>query len=590
LNEQVELTYEITGLSLLLEGALSDRYVQVGQTQQLRRRATIGVPVTITPPADATDMVAEVILEVTTTRGEKLVAGPPPLLAILPRDKTYNVASITNKSVSLGGGIATQVISAGVSALWGHQTYFLVEDQDTVAVQLAPDPNRPTTTRFGWQIRPVLGQKTVQGGMRMLYAQLAFPILNDVKNFGTVHVVTQWRKLNRKKNTLEAAAVHTVPIPHEFSIPSFDQAPHLGTLRLEDNGDGTLTVQVESDGFAPGTFVRIGSAAILPGAPNALFDSTSIRFTASAALLATHGAQVVDRSGAASEIIDRLLRGTTDKCLTIGSASAKAQNASTALVTVSVNISSASNCAVGVDNSQLVALIGNRVFGYRDSPMQATSPNLTFLAPLDLVRGSPKVAVKRVFFGEPFRNEANITLEAPAAIDKALVVAQSDTDVKLVLTGSGLARIKAVVPDQGKVKFDNQTEIGAVVTIQRDDLKNVKQIVFVSPAGELLMVSAPDLSGGSPQLQPHAAIKAGAATSITVTGSGLADFDHVECHGQRLRAMLAKDSVVIELPAALVKAGTLDLIFFFKKADKITYTISVFDTKVDLPQQAPAAK
>ena len=591
LNQQVELTYQITGLALLLEGALNDRYMRVGGTQLLRRRATIGVPVTITPPDDATDMVAEVILEVTTSH-DAILKEPPALMAILPRDKTYNVASITNKSVSLGGGVVTQVISAGVSGLWGHQTYFLVEDQDTVAIQLAADPDRSTTTRFGWQIRPVLGQKTVQAGMRMLFAQLAFPLLNNATTFGTVHVITQWRKLNRKKNTLEAP-IHSAPVPGEFAIPRFDQTPQFGSPGLEDNGDGTLTVQVESDGFAPGTFVRIGSGAIQPGAANALFDSTGIRFTASAALLATHGAFIVDRSGAASEIIDPMVRKSTGKCLTIKSAEAKAVNASTALVTVDVAIDSqAAGCDVGVSQDQLVALVGNRVFGYRDAPMQSVTPNLTFLAPLDLVRGSPKVEVKRVFFGDPFRNDATITFPAPAAIDKALVVSQSDDEVKLALTGSGLAGLKSVVPPSDQVKFDTATDIGAVVSIQRGGLKNVKQIVFESPAGELLMVAAPDLSGGGPQLQPHTAIKAGAAASITVTGSGLADFDHVECQGKKLSAVLANDrkSVTIDVPSALMKAGTLDLVFFFKKAEKITYTVTLFDTKVDLPQQPAPAK
>jgi hypothetical protein len=199
------------------------------------------------------------------------------------------------------------------------------------------------------------------------------------------------------------------------------------------------------------------------------------------------------------------------------------------------------------------------------------------------------------FASSDFRADHVIDFKAPAAIDKALVVAQSDSDVKIALTGSGLAGLTPVVPPAGDVTTSSASETGLVVTIKRPALKNVKQIVFQSPAGDLLLVAAPDLSGGGPKLTPHTPIKAGAKIKLIVTGSGLDDLDHVQDEAGNKITVLAfdKKSITLDLPAAELKPGTLSLVFSFKKADDITYPIEVFDSKVDLPKTpapAPAGK
>jgi hypothetical protein len=47
----------------------------------------------------------------------------PAVTALLPREKTYNVASIKDHSVSVGGGMMAQIIGVSGSFLWGHKTY-----------------------------------------------------------------------------------------------------------------------------------------------------------------------------------------------------------------------------------------------------------------------------------------------------------------------------------------------------------------------------------------------------------------------------------------------------------------------------------
>ena len=109
----------------------------------LKRHTTVGFPITITTPdgEDYENAVAEVEVTVANERGALDPAAPPSLTTILPREKTYNVASITDKSFGIGaGGVIAGILSVGGSFFWGHRTYYLVKQQDTVALQKLPRP------------------------------------------------------------------------------------------------------------------------------------------------------------------------------------------------------------------------------------------------------------------------------------------------------------------------------------------------------------------------------------------------------------------------------------------------------------------
>jgi len=416
LNEQLELTYEITGYELLLEGALSDHYARVlrpdgSVEQQVRPRATIGIPITISPGKEDTEAVAEVTLEV--------IADPqsheaPIVTAILPRDKTYNVASITDKSVSIGGAVATQVISLGVSALWGHKSYFVVQDQDTVALQFPGSDVR--VTRFGWQIRPVLGQKVVTSGMRNCFVQLAFADRQNVPVYGQVKVTTVWKKYDTKRGIVLGEIAGTrVESVQRFDIPRFQLNPVVGPVSYEDNADGTVTVAVGSVGgaFLDGTFAKVGGLAFVPGTNGTVQDPSGIRFALPAILLATHNGYMVDRSGEATEIVDPPVLGLkVAECLQIGAITTSPAGAGLTKVTIPVTITGTATCKPGGDVTEgkdLVAVVGNQVFGLRNLPFfSATKDAISFLAPTGLLQNSRHVTVKRLLWGKAFENGTNL--------------------------------------------------------------------------------------------------------------------------------------------------------------------------------------
>ena len=143
LNEQMQLTSEIMGLRLLLGGSLSDQFFE--GTRVLKRHATLGFPITIAPDMGKETENAAAEVEITVLNGpgptrlrRDDVIRPPAVTTLLPREKTYNVASIRDKSVSLGAGVVAGMITGGANFFWNHKTYYLIKDQDTVALQKEP--------------------------------------------------------------------------------------------------------------------------------------------------------------------------------------------------------------------------------------------------------------------------------------------------------------------------------------------------------------------------------------------------------------------------------------------------------------------
>jgi hypothetical protein len=594
LNEQLELTYEITGYQLLLEGALSDHYSRVmgpdgSVEQRVRPRATIGVPITISPRREDTDAVAEVTLEVS---ADPQSHEAPIVTAILPRDKTYNVASITDKSVSIGGAVATQVISLGATALWGHKSYFVVQDQDTVALQFPGSGER--VTRFGWQIRPVLGQKVVTSGMRNCFVQLAFADRQNVPVYGQVRVTTVWKKYDTKRGIVLGEIPGTrMESVQTFDIPRFQLNPVLGPVSYEDNADGTVTVAVESIGgaFLDGTFAKVGGFAFVPGAIGTVQDPSGIRFALPTILLATHNGYMVDRSGETTEIVDPPVQTLKlRECLQIGTMATNPAGAGLTKLTIPVTIANNARCRPGgevTEEKDLVAVVGNQVFGLRNLPFfSASGGSISFLVPTGLLQNSRHVAVKRLLWGKGFEEGKNLdesTFHVTPLVGQATVVLQDDKQLKIALTGTGLMGLTKLLP--ATVTFDPQSDSGAILNVAKADLKGLKQIVLTDAVGELFLVTIPaEPDPTPPQLDP--VTKGQQSIAIHSFGPDLHTLSDVQFADKSIGFTVAADgkSVTVDLKTVTGISGTKTLTFVFSGGKKIQIAIQVVDSAVKIAQ------
>jgi len=190
LSDQVNLSYQIFNLRLVLERALSDRLWQDGNT---RLQAVLGFNVTIDPPRTANDAVA--VVEIKITDPQQKIS----LVSVLPQEKTYNSAALSTKSHAFGGAAVIKAFQVGYSARKRGQIFYLYRDADTIAYErMTGDPSKLI---FGWMFRPVLGRRSVSPGLRQLFAILALPQADDDAAKIKSEVRTYWKKYDHDTQT-----------------------------------------------------------------------------------------------------------------------------------------------------------------------------------------------------------------------------------------------------------------------------------------------------------------------------------------------------------------------------------------------------
>lgn len=98
LSDQVNLTYQIFNLRMVLERSLSDRVLSNGKP---RRQAVLGFNITIDPPHTAKDAVA--VVEITLNIEGSCQTDGLSRVSLMPQEKTYNAAALSTKSNAFGG-------------------------------------------------------------------------------------------------------------------------------------------------------------------------------------------------------------------------------------------------------------------------------------------------------------------------------------------------------------------------------------------------------------------------------------------------------------------------------------------------------
>ncbi len=199
LNEQVDLTYEVINIQMLLDRSLSDRLLTPGLKPRLQ--SVIGLNVTIDPPRDAenAEAVVEITLRCKVAAECKTDAGEPSLVAAMPQEHTYNSVALNSKSNAFGGSAVIKLVTVGYSERHRGQTYYMFRDNDTISFQKQSAPGSGGIT-FGWAFRPVLGRKSVSPGTRQLFAVVSLPKDDEPQSDATktehfsVDVKAYWRK------------------------------------------------------------------------------------------------------------------------------------------------------------------------------------------------------------------------------------------------------------------------------------------------------------------------------------------------------------------------------------------------------------
>lgn len=460
----MQLTAEINGLRLMLAGDLSGHFRRSVPTTKFK--TTLGFPITISPDPQYKDKVAVVEVEVERSRpGGTTVADEPPLItALLPREKTYNVAAITDSSVSVGAGVATQILGVSGSWLRGHKTYYLVQDQDTVATTF--QPTTPGRIGFVWEFRPVLGQHYVRSGLKQTFVQLAFDAPPDAGEgeIGKVYVRTYWRDYDRKRGihkNIVPGSLHLAMQP--FDIPRYDLAKKLSAFTgsdLEDIGDGQVLIRLKGR-YLPGTYVRIGSK-IINGLPELLHEHQSLRFVAPIGMLATKPVYLVAHDGTE---VPLLLRGcgtndeettATDEKTTVtyvpnGNPTITSKDTNSE---VKIKFQKKTVTSTGTQYAPpekkidgLVMVLAGRVFGF--SELKRNGDELSVVIPTADLVANPELSLQKLFPARGCRPEPVDVGDyiPPSQTERLVVLEHTPSWTKFLLLGKGLDTMTVLSPN-----------------------------------------------------------------------------------------------------------------------------------------------
>jgi hypothetical protein len=298
LSDQVDLTYQIFNLRMLLERSVTDRL----KDGSPRRQAVVSFNISLDPPANARDAAAYVELTLCTDQG------PISLVASMPQEKTYNATSLSSSSTAFGGSAVAKIISVGYNQRKRSQTFFLYRDSDTLALERHSVGNSVT---FGWVFRPVLGRRSVSPGMRQMFAVIALPetdLLGDGKTeaAGSPHVKvrakTYWLHYDRNTATTvthpgfwdwsakKLPGSESLELPDIQPLPtdSIETAlnPRIESVQVFQTTNGNTVLQIGGRNFFTGTTVTIGDKTFA-GPQDGLFikSSQTILLTASADVL-----------------------------------------------------------------------------------------------------------------------------------------------------------------------------------------------------------------------------------------------------------------------------------------------------------------
>lgn len=616
LNEQMQLTYEIANLSMLLDGPLSDRILTnrlsgPDEFRDVKPRITLGFPITLTPDKRHKDAVAVVEVEIEKTSdvtaslvddgagGKKMSGGEPPAVtALLPREKTYNVASITEKNLSLSGGVVTQVVGVSGSFLRGNRTYYLVKDQDTLALTFRPDgePGARQKVGFLWQFRPVLGQEYVRSGLKQTFVQIAFPSNLSAASFGNVTVRTYWRKYDRKKGVAKEVkpdslneSITNLPIANY----TLDIKPKFNNASLEDLGNGQMLVNLFGR-FLTGTYVRLGSQFLRAGSPATNFEYFRIQFVAPISDLATKRVALVARDGTETPL--EIEHRVPDPAGGMKPPIPMKPPVIDSEVTVSTvdEVNSRVTVKLGDERSvtdlpPLVMVIGGRVYGYSDAPLERDKDTLSAVVPTAWVVAHPDVTVKPLFAPRGFESTKKIIDDNPSGRTESLLLFQQEADkAKFILYGPRLDKLNVLYPT-GVTPKPVETGAGGkkiyIVELSRDQLKTYKQLVMYRANERPFVLPMPAIEFKEPAKPKTAGRVTVKDDMASIQADGLKDLVRVTFEGRDVPFRISSDGKEIKLRGlsalGITKtAGVRTLVLIYRDSVS-TVSLEVVDTKVE---------
>jgi hypothetical protein len=574
LSEQVNLTYEIYNLRLLLERAQTDRLYG----NQPRLQAVLGFEISLDPPKRFQNSAAVVEVTVTPKDGSE----SPSLVALMPREKTYNAATLDKRSNAFTGAVLAKIIQVGFTEKHSGTTYFLYKDSDTFAFDRQQRPvegkGTPQGITFGWQFRPVFDRASVAPGLRQVFAVIAMPSGVTEKPNVEIRVRSYWTRFYAGKAEVTSASEEKRSSDSDcYNFPVFssdganeDLAAKVESATWHAVGSEGVLIDVSGFNFYSGTTALFGNSVLSSPATGLLLKSDQRLqiLTTSKALAASDGV-INGRYGLPSPIRDN--RGGQPVC----KAGCGAEIAHVHFKldpersNGSVDIDVTTPCVAGrgqdlhspdFSGKKPLVAIGDYIVteGILQQPITLTVDELnkqcepviprktrntdgirlTIQSPKTLLTKEQPVVFKIPFLGPQYRSEA--FLYPGLRVDKIVRVSDGDP-IFLDILGADFNDNVEVLADQNyKVDNTNLKRFGSTVLrlqAPKTRMSSVKELIVYREGEEPIVATVGPNAPGPPK--PSFASKevkatAGAIQSVVFSGEGLTAVSSVQFDGAKL--------------------------------------------------------
>jgi hypothetical protein len=478
LTDQVNLTYQILNLRMVLERSLSDRLIK----GEARLQAVLGFNVSIDPPRDAENSAAVVEVTIKTVGGE-----PVSLVSLMPQEKTYNSVAINSKSNAFGGSAVAGMFTVGYSERRREQLVYLYRDNDTLSFERMITKDKALT--FGWQFRPVLGRKSVSSGMRQMFAVVSLPVPDAWRQKGEqpviVSVRTYWRKYyGDTLTTSDRKQIGAWPYVRRVATLGLSEAvPNATEGRRVDNlGEETVSVFKTAE-YQDGLEPRIRSVnwsriddklALISVQGDNFFSGTNVAMGGTAT-----ASGVVIKSSQAMDIVTPIENIGVGTPMVIGRYGTSQPLAVKGECSPEAPVGATLGPALGGQRELRVPL---------SCPKPDVYPNLLVFANGKPVPGIPQILESKRTILDPSDKDKKRTIEVPSS----LVI----TQVPVSQFPKGEGTLAVVSPFKGPFRLDfpwyddpyvlkrSTADTKTIIFVQRTDALSFKSVDAFGPSPE----------------------------------------------------------------------------------------------------------
>jgi hypothetical protein len=609
LDEQVNLTYQIFNLRMLLERSLTDRDFR----GKPRLQSVLGFQISLDPPRKYKGCAAVVEIRVLPVGS----SDPVSLVAMMPQEKTYNVASLTTRVNQFGASAIVKVVQVGYSERHRGQTFFLVKDTDTYAFERdeKPEKGKPKELVFGWIFRPVLDRTAVDAGTRQVFAVIAPPVDDSIGSGPkaenvSIAVRTYWVPFDRKTATTKNAPRHGSlhegnPEPLGLFTSSELHSDLSATLSKvqwsESGGDGAL-VSVTGDHFYSGTSAFVGGK-VLNNASNGLVlkDDHYLQIVTPLSSLTYQDGKISGRYGAPADLVDPRVKEWKNSALWGLGQPEVGWTANPDRLTSTLTVRLFAKDGVSLPELyeyQPILTVGVQAFppsrshaGFTNCSSDPKKLDKCFRmevdVPTEVLSSEVPLDISVPFLGSDYHiHEFAYT---PFRTVTAVRLREGDDGIVLGISGTQFK-------DGVRVYADKTYELGKskeLTSISRDlielrvgkkDLDSVKQLVVQAPSGKALVIPVPT---GKPEPQKPtitgtAETTVNSSSGVNFAGKNLGAIKKVTFEGEALQFQSGKsgESITVYLTRKVTsKAGTVEVLGATEDGTLIPAKIVILDTK-----------